>query len=64
MDELRESVKKFLEENYDRRRDYYDLKCAAMAWTAGHLENSRRPFSKVYRLVTEVVNDFVFEEGK
>lgn len=64
MDELREEVKEFLEKWYSKTGLHNDIKCAAMAYVAGRLENSRRPFTKVYDLVTEVVDDFVFREGK
>ena len=64
MDELREEVKEFLEKWYSKTGLHNDIKCAAMAYVAGLMKDSKEPFRKVYDVVTETVQDFWFGEGK
>lgn len=64
MDELRTEMLKFLHKEFDEKRcSYYEATCLAMTCAAEIMSKSRVPFRKVYDVVKEAVQDFLFGEG-
>lgn len=65
MDELRKELLEYLHKYYDRKTDFYVVvKNKAMEFASGFMSTSKEPFRKAYDVVSEVVHDFYFGEGK